>query len=64
MDRIWFNQKGSVLIENKAIMIFSVLLVLGTGAMMIPWLSDYFGLVSEAVDNAGINTGFRSVIWR
>lgn len=60
----WLNKKGSVLVENKAVMIFSVVLVLGTGAMIIAWLGDYFGLFLEAVENAGTNTGFRSVVWR
>lgn len=62
--KLWLNQKGSVLVENKAMMIFSLVLIFGTGAMMITWLGDYFGLFVKTIENAGVNTGFRTVTWR
>lgn len=61
--KIWTSEKGSIFIENKALLVFGLVLVFGVGNMIIGFTQDYFSGVKESIENAGVNTSFNKVIW-
>ena len=55
------NERGTVLLESKVLMVVSVCMILLLGSLMIPWIKDYFNDYSDSVKNSGKNSHFRSV---
>ncbi|MBG9804899.1 hypothetical protein ABD72_22775 [Brevibacillus laterosporus] len=61
LKEVIVNERGTVLLESKVLMVVSVSMILLLGSLMIPWIKDYFTDYSDSVKNTGKNSQFRSV---
>lgn len=61
--KLWKNTNGGILIERKVLLIFGVILIFGIGNLMITFSRDYYDHTTQAIEQAGVNTNFKDVIW-